>query len=65
MRAVEVLALGFAAGLAAAFFFAAAGFLTGFGWGGAGVNSTCTGLGRNSGVPMPDETGSIFSDSGR
>ena len=38
------------------------GFLTGWGGGAAGVNSTCTGLGWNPGIPKPDETGSIFSD---
>ena len=55
--------LGLAAGLTATFFFGA-GFLTGLGGGGAGVNSTCTGLGRISGEPSPVETGSISSESG-
>ena len=37
--------LGFTAGLAVDVFFARTGFLTGLGGGGAGINSTCTGLG--------------------
>src|SRR5580704_13329398 len=53
-------------GLGAVFFLAATGFLTGLaGCGAAGVNSTCTGLGRISGMPALFETGSIVSESGR
>ena len=32
-----------------------------FGTGGAGISSAITGFGRNSGMPKPAATGSIFS----
>ena len=53
-----------AAGLAAAFFLGAAGFLTGFGGGGAGVSSTTTGFGRNPGGEPVIVIGSMVSLSG-
>ena len=55
---------GFAAGLTATVFFLVAGFLSGLSGGGAGVNSTVTGLGRISGTPEAEATGSISADSG-
>ena len=56
LAVVDRLAVGF---LATGFFFTTGFFLltTGFGGGGAGVSSTCTGLGRSSGKPLPVETG--------